>query len=273
MGKAERLFALTVVGHHHAAIGLRADGVGGDALHILQGGVDDMTLVGVHGLQRHAAAVLGHLGSHLTGQTLQTLLPLGAVVLRVHLDADALVTAGVDGVVGQLLDGVQRFAAAANELTQLVALKNDLITALLHLVDLDLGHAVHMLQQTGDKSHDALGVLVLAQGQVNGRDILLFSNPNTKKGRNHITIKASLDKGLTWLPENQVMLDEDEGWGYTCLTMIDRETVGILYESSVAHMTFQAIKSGVTILHFVKSAKFKHFAERVVKPLDKNRVL
>ena len=59
---------------------------------------------------------------------------------------------------------------------------------------------------------------------------------------NHITIKASLDKGLTWLPENQVMLDEDEGWGYTCLTMIDRETVGILYESSVAHMTFQAIK-------------------------------
>ena len=32
------------------------------------------------------------------------------------------------------------------------------------------------------------------------------------------------------------------GWGYSCLTMIDKETVGILYESSVAHMTFQAIK-------------------------------
>jgi sialidase-1 len=83
---------------------------------------------------------------------------------------------------------------------------------------------------------------VRAEDNVLGRDILLFSNPNTKKGRNHITIKASLDKGLTWLPENQVMLDEDEGWGYTCLTMIDRETVGILYVSSVAHMTFQAIK-------------------------------
>ena len=37
------------------------------------------------------------------------------------------------------------------------------------------------------------------------------------------------------------MLDEGEGWGYTCLTMIDEHTVGILYESSVAHMTFQAI--------------------------------
>ena len=72
--------------------------------------------------------------------------------------------------------------------------------------------------------------------------ILLFSNPNTTKGRNHITIKASLDGGLTWPTEHQVLLDEAEGWGYSCLSMIDKETVGIFYESSVAHMTFQAIK-------------------------------
>ena len=83
---------------------------------------------------------------------------------------------------------------------------------------------------------------VPAEDNVLGKDILLFSNPNTTKGRNHITIKASLDGGLTWLPENQLLLDEAEGWGYSCLTMIDKETVGILYESSVAHMTFQAIK-------------------------------
>ena len=38
------------------------------------------------------------------------------------------------------------------------------------------------------------------------------------------------------------MLDEGDGWGYSCLTMIDKETIGILYESSVAHMTFQAIR-------------------------------
>lgn len=74
-----------------------------------------------------------------------------------------------------------------------------------------------------------------------GKDLLLFSNPNTTKDRHHITVKASLDGGLTWLPEHQVMLDEGHGWGYTCLTMIDKDTVGILYESSVAHMTFQAI--------------------------------
>lgn len=74
-----------------------------------------------------------------------------------------------------------------------------------------------------------------------GKDILLFSNPNTTQGRNHITIKASLDGGLTWPAEYQVLLDEDSSWGYSCLTMIDRETVGIFYESSVAHMTFQAV--------------------------------
>ena len=81
-----------------------------------------------------------------------------------------------------------------------------------------------------------------AKDNVLNKDLLLFSNPDTTKGRNHITIKTSLDKGLTWLPEHQIMLDEAEGWGYSCLTMIDKETIGILYESSVAHMTFQSIK-------------------------------
>lgn len=83
---------------------------------------------------------------------------------------------------------------------------------------------------------------VRAQENVLGRDILLFSNPNSEKSRHHITIKASLDGGLSFPEEYQVMLDEDFGWGYSCLTMVDRETVGILYESSVAHMTFQTVK-------------------------------
>lgn len=85
-------------------------------------------------------------------------------------------------------------------------------------------------------------ISVKAENNILCKDILLFSNPNTTKGRHHITIKASLDGGRTWLPENQVLLDEGSGWGYSCLTMIDAETVGILYESSVAHMTFQAVK-------------------------------
>ena len=85
-------------------------------------------------------------------------------------------------------------------------------------------------------------ISVKAKDNVLGKDILLVSNPNETKNRHSITIKASLDGGVTWLPENQLLLDAGWGWGYSCLTMIDKETVGILYESSVAHMTFQAIK-------------------------------
>ena len=85
-------------------------------------------------------------------------------------------------------------------------------------------------------------IAVKAEDNVFGKDILLFSNPNTTQGRNMITIKASLDGGHSFPKEYQVLLDEDYGWGYSSLTMIDEETVGILYESSVAHMTFQAVK-------------------------------
>lgn len=85
-------------------------------------------------------------------------------------------------------------------------------------------------------------ISVKAKDNVLNRDLLLFSNPNTTKGRHDITIKMSLNGGITWLPEHQLLLDEGSNWGYTCLSMIDKETIGILYESSVAHITFQAIK-------------------------------
>ena len=85
-------------------------------------------------------------------------------------------------------------------------------------------------------------IKVAAKDNVLNKDILLFSNPNTTKGRHSITIKASLDGGVTWLPEHQVLLDGRDGWGYSCLSMIDKESVGILYESSVAHMAFQAVR-------------------------------
>ncbi len=84
-------------------------------------------------------------------------------------------------------------------------------------------------------------ISVKAEDNVLGKDILIFSNPQSTTVRKYMTIKVSFDGGYTWLPENQLLLDEEEGWGYSCLTMIDKETVGILYESSVAHMTFQRI--------------------------------
>ncbi|WP_080905229.1 sialidase family protein [Parabacteroides sp. Marseille-P3160] len=85
-------------------------------------------------------------------------------------------------------------------------------------------------------------IKIAAKDNIFRKDILLFSNPNTIKERKNITIKASMDGGLTWLPENQLLIDEEHGWGYSCLSQVDKETVGILYESSVAHMTYQAFK-------------------------------
>lgn len=82
-------------------------------------------------------------------------------------------------------------------------------------------------------------ISVKAADNVLGKDILIFSNPNTTNARKNITIKISLDGGNTWA--HQLLLDEGENWGYSCLTMVDKETIGILYESSVVHMTFQCI--------------------------------
>ncbi|NND98223.1 MAG: sulfatase-like hydrolase/transferase [Pirellulaceae bacterium] len=70
---------------------------------------------------------------------------------------------------------------------------------------------------------------------------LLFSNPDSTRGRHHITIKASPDRGMTWPKQHRLLLDEGLGRGYSCLSIIDDKTVGILYEGSRADMTFQRI--------------------------------
>lgn len=72
-------------------------------------------------------------------------------------------------------------------------------------------------------------------------DLLLFSNPADWRDRKNMTIRASLDKGMTWLPQNELCIDDGYSWGYSCLTMVDRETVGILYESSTCHILFEAV--------------------------------
>lgn len=85
-------------------------------------------------------------------------------------------------------------------------------------------------------------ISVKAEDNVLGKDILIFSNPNSTSQRKDITIKLSFDGGYTWSEDHQLLLDEGYNWGYSCLTMVDKETIGILYESSVAHMTFQSVK-------------------------------
>jgi sialidase-1 len=71
--------------------------------------------------------------------------------------------------------------------------------------------------------------------------ILLFSNPNSKYNRVKQTIKVSFDDGKTWPEEYWMELDEGRGAGYSCITSVDNDHIGILYEGSQAHMTFQKI--------------------------------
>lgn len=75
-----------------------------------------------------------------------------------------------------------------------------------------------------------------------GEKLLLFSNPNSRRGRSHMTIKASTNSGASWPMENQIQLDDQVGFGYSCMAMVDDETVGILYEGSQAHLVFQRVK-------------------------------
>ncbi|MCA9175201.1 MAG: exo-alpha-sialidase [Planctomycetales bacterium] len=70
---------------------------------------------------------------------------------------------------------------------------------------------------------------------------LLFSNPDSVRGRHHLTIKASPDRGETWPKQHRLLLDEGISGGYSCMALIDSRTVGILYEGSQAHMTFLRI--------------------------------
>ena len=108
--------------------------------------------------------------------------------------------------------------------------------------DLGLTWTEHVSHRTSLREPVCMASLISVPAEKNslGKDLLLFSNPDTTDGRYNITIKASLDGGVTW--PYKLLLDEEYGWGYSCLTMIDSETVGILYESSVAHMTFQSVK-------------------------------
>ncbi len=73
-----------------------------------------------------------------------------------------------------------------------------------------------------------------------GRDVLLFLNPDSKKARNRMTLRISLDLGRTW--SEGILLDEEAGWGYSCIAPIDSETVGVLYEGSTAQLVFQTVR-------------------------------
>ncbi len=70
---------------------------------------------------------------------------------------------------------------------------------------------------------------------------LLFSNPASLQARENLTIKASSNGGDDWPEDKQLLLDEGRSAGYSCMSMIDSNTVGIVYEGSTSQLAFQRI--------------------------------
>ncbi len=71
---------------------------------------------------------------------------------------------------------------------------------------------------------------------------LVFSNPAVDAGpRRNLTIKGSVDQGMAWPATHQLLIDEGVSAGYSCLTLIDEQTLGILFEGSLANLTFMRI--------------------------------
>ena len=140
--------------------------------------------------------------------------------------------------------------------TLMLNMRNNLRTGRMVYTTNDMGETWQVHESSGRLAEPvcmASLIKVKAEDNILGKDILIFSNPATTKSRSDITIKASLDYGKTWLENDSILLDEENGWGYSCLSMIDRETIGILYESSTGHMTFQVVK----ITDFIRTVRVK----------------
>ncbi len=100
----------------------------------------------------------------------------------------------------------------------------------------DLGKTwmVHPTSNSVLTEPNCMASLISADLRVNGKNqkVIFFSNPNHNSKRSDMTIKTSLDEGLTWPEKYQIKLNGETGYGYSCLTMVDEKTVGILYEGT-----------------------------------------
>jgi len=108
----------------------------------------------------------------------------------------------------------------------------------------DLGQTwtMHPTSNSALQEPNCMASIIGADLTVNGNKqrVLFFSNPNNKNERTNMTIKASLDDGNSWPQALQVELFASAGYGYSCLTMVDENHVGIVYEG-VKELFFQKV--------------------------------
>lgn len=119
----------------------------------------------------------------------------------------------------------------------------------------DNGRAIAVTNDMGNTWHEhptsfqalpeptCMASLYVHEYTVDGKTkrVLIFLNPNSKTVRENMTLKVSFDDGMTWPEANWVLLDEGRSRGYSCITRVDDEHIGVLYESSQADMVFQKI--------------------------------
>ena len=72
--------------------------------------------------------------------------------------------------------------------------------------------------------------------------LILFFNPSSISKRDNFTLKCSIDDGMTWPESLWIQFDCNGGNGYSCMSTIDNDTIGILYEGSGANLVFQQFK-------------------------------
>ena len=73
------------------------------------------------------------------------------------------------------------------------------------------------------------------------KHVLFFANPYSQTGRDHHSIQASFDEGMSWPARHRLLLDEGRGNGYPSVSRVDDKHVGIVYEGSQSHLVFQKI--------------------------------
>lgn len=144
----------------------------------------------------------------------------------------ASVQGGSEAQVAELSDGRLMLNMRSNQKARLV------------FTTIDMGQTwqEHTTSAKALPEPGCMGSLIGADVLVGAKKqhVLFFSNPNHTDRRLNMTIKASLDDGGTWPDEFQTLLYEPSNYGYSCLTLVDEKTIGILYEG-VRELYFQKV--------------------------------
>ncbi|HQG76775.1 MAG TPA: sialidase family protein [Bacteroidales bacterium] len=98
--------------------------------------------------------------------------------------------------------------------------------------DMGTNWTVHPSSNSVLTEPNCMASIIASDIGINGKlkRVLFFSNPDHDSERINMTIKASLDNGFTWPGEFRLLLNGAAGYGYSCLTMVNDSTLGIVYE-------------------------------------------